>query len=153
MIAVRAAVAADAAAMSAVLISSITELCTADHRNDPDALASWLANKTPEGVAAWFGNPDSVLLVAERSGEIAAIGGYFVSGRAVSLNYVSPRHRFAGVSAAMLTAIESRLGSGAARLDSTQTARRFYESRGWTRAGEPASYRGILAYPMRKVLV
>ena len=38
MIVVRAAVADDAAAMSAVLIASISELCAADHHNNPEIL-------------------------------------------------------------------------------------------------------------------
>ena len=62
--------------MSAVLIASITELCVADHRDDPDILARWLANKTPEGVGEWFGNPANTLLVAEHDGEIAAAGAF-----------------------------------------------------------------------------
>jgi hypothetical protein len=76
VIAIRRAVPADAPAMSAVLIASITELCVADHKNDPAALASWLANKTPEGVGVWFTNPANTILVAERNGEIAACGAY-----------------------------------------------------------------------------
>jgi hypothetical protein len=112
--------------MSAVLIASITELCEADHRNDPQLLAGWRENKSPERVAQWFESPASTLLVAERNGEIAAVGGYFASDRVVSLNYVAPAHRFAGVSTALLAAIEAGLGSGEASLESTQTARRFY---------------------------
>ena len=84
--------------------------------------------------------------------EIAAVGGYFASSRIVSLNYVSPRHRFVGVSSALLAAIESGLGPGEATLESTQTARRFYESRGWQVAGDLAPHRGIDGYPMRKML-
>jgi hypothetical protein len=152
VIAVRRAVPADAPAMSAVLIASITELCVADHHNDPELLAGWLANKTPEGVAAWFGNPDSVLLVAEGEGEIAAVGGYFAAGRRISLNYVSPHHRFIGVSKAMLAALEAGLGPGEAQLDSTATARRFYEACAWEVAGEPTTHRGIAGWPMRKVI-
>ena len=47
MITIRKAEPADVAAMSRVLIGSITDLCTADHRNDPEILAGWLRNKTP----------------------------------------------------------------------------------------------------------
>ena len=152
MILIRRANPADAPAMSAVLITSITDLCALDHRNDPHLLASWRENKSPDRVAQWFETPASTLLVAERDGEIAAVGGYFATSRTVSLNYVSPRHRFAGVSSALLAAIEEGLGPGEAHLESTQTARRFYESRGWAVAGELAPHRGIEGYPMRKVL-
>jgi hypothetical protein len=151
VILVRNARLGDAPAMSAVLIASITELCIADHRNDPDVLAGWLANKTPEGVAMWFGNPESTLVVAEHWGEIAAVGG-FNRAREITLNYVSPSHRFAGVSTALLEGLELGLGAGEARLNSTETARRFYERRGWKVVGDTAKHRGIDGHPMRKVL-
>ena len=121
MITVRQAVPADAEAMSKVLIASITELCVADHQGNPDRLASWLANKTPEGVAAWFANPENTILVAERNGEIAACGA-FNRSREINLNYVSPKHRFAGLSRALLAAMEAALGPGEVTLTSTRTA-------------------------------
>lgn len=151
MIIVRPATLDDVPAMSAVLIASITELCVADHKNNPEALASWLTNKTPEGVAKWFASPTSTLLVAERDGEIAAVGSYS-DERKILLNYVSPRHRFAGVSKTMLGAMEERLGPGEARLDSSATARRFYLDAGWTENGPPEPYQFVPGYPMRKVL-
>ncbi len=151
MITLRRAVPDDAVAMSAVLIASITELCIADHHNDLDALASWLANKSPEGVEKWFANPANTLLVAERAGEIAAVGGYNTE-RLIILNYVSPRHRFVGVSKTMLAALETGLGPGEARLESSQTARRFYLDAGWEESGPPEPHRFIPGYPMRKVL-
>jgi hypothetical protein len=49
---IRDAVPADAAAACAVLRRSIVELCGLDHRSDPEILARWLANKTPEIVAS-----------------------------------------------------------------------------------------------------
>ena len=137
--------------MSAVLIASITELCAADHRHDPEALASWLANKTPEGVLAWFANPANTLLVAEREGGLAAVGGYNAE-RQIILNYVSPQHRFAGVSKAILAAMERDLGAGEASLDATLTARPLYLAAGWEEAGPPRPYRFVAGYPMRKVL-
>ena len=134
-----------------MLIASITELCAADHRNNPEALASWPANKSPEGVGVWFANPANTILVAERDGEIAACGA-FNTGRKIILNYVSPQHRFAGVSKALLEAMEAALGAGEARLDSTLTARPFYLAAGWEEAGPPEPYRFVPGYPMRKVL-
>jgi hypothetical protein len=151
VISVRKAVLADAAAMSVVLTASITELCAADHKNDRVALASWLANKTPEGVAMWFANPANTILVAEHDGEIAACGA-FNTDRKIILNYVSPRHRFIGASKALLNAMERALGPGEATLDSTKTARRFYLDAGWQEAGPPAPYRHVEGHPMRKVL-
>jgi hypothetical protein len=148
VIAVRLAEPRDAAAISALLIDSITQLCAADHRNDPEILARWLANKTPEGVGLWFANPDNTMLVAEREGELAAAGAFNVS-REIILNYVAPAHRFMGVSSALLAAIEASLGPGEAMLTSTATARQFYRSRGWIETGDQA---GMTAYPMRKML-
>lgn len=151
MIAVRPAVPADAAAMSAVLVASITELCVADHDNDPKALAAWLANKSPEAMAQWFANPDNRLFVAERDGEIAAVGGYN-GARRIILNYVAPRHRRSGVSRALMEALEAELGPGEITLDSTVTARDFYRALGWEDAGPPTACGLVPGYPMRKVL-
>ena len=151
MIAIRPAVLEDADAMSAVLIASITELCAADHRNDPEAVASWLSNKSPDRIAEWFANPASTLLVAERNGEIAAVGA-FNADRMIILNYVAPQHRFAGVSKALLVAMEKALGPGEATLDSTLTARPFYLAAGWHEAGPPKPYRRVDGYPMRKLI-
>jgi hypothetical protein len=151
VILVRPATLDDVPAMSAVLIGSITELCVADHRNNPEALASWLANKTPEGVSKWFANAANTLLVAERVGELAAVGAYNTE-RKIILNYVSPKHRFMGVSKAMLAGLEAGLGPGEATLDSSKTARRFYLDAGWMESGPPEPYKFVPGYPMRKLL-
>lgn len=151
MIVVRRAERADVPAMSEVLIASITALCVADHGNRPEAVSRWLSNKTPEGVLAWFDNAENTILVAERDGRLAAAGA-FNAGREIILNYVSPDHRFAGVSSALLSAMEEGLGPGAARLSSTVTAHRFYLARGWADTGALERYAGMIAYPMRKTL-
>lgn len=151
MIRVRAATRGDAPAMSDLLIASITALCVADHQNRPDAVARWLANKTPEGVLKWFDNAANSLFVAERDGALAATGA-FNTRRQIILNYVAPEHRFAGVSKALLAAMEQSLGPGEASLASTATARRFYRTMGWTETGETELWAGMVAYPMRKLL-
>ena len=151
MISVRPAVPADAEAMSDLLVASITALCVQDHGNRPEAIAPWLANKTPDGVRNWFANPDSRLFVVEHDGVIAAAGG--INGkREITLNYVSPEHRFVGASSALLLAMEAALGPGEATLTSTRTAHRFYLRRGWIDDGEVERHAGMVAYPMRKRL-
>ncbi len=130
MIIVRAATRADATDISELLIASITMLCGPDHHDDPAALAAWLANKTPAGVRKWFASPDMKLLVAERDGDIAAVGAISTS-REIRLNYVAPAHRFAGVSKVLLKTMEVELGPGEATLTSTATAHRFYRRMGW----------------------
>lgn len=151
MIAVRPGTLADIDAMSDLLVASITALCVEDHHNRPEAVSRWLANKTPDGVRQWFANPHNRLFVAERDGVIAVTGGCNVK-REIILNYVSPEHRFAGMSSALLGAMEAALGPGEATLTSTVTARRFYLARGWSDAGAVERYAGMIAYPMRKML-
>jgi GNAT superfamily N-acetyltransferase len=151
VISVRRATRADADAMSDVLVASITALCIEDHENRPETVARWLANKTSEGVRKMFGNAHAALFVAEVDGAIAAVGCIFDS-REIALNYVSPEHRFIGVSKALLQAMEGALGPGEATLTSTMTAHRFYRRTGWVDAGEPKNYAGMVAYPMRKLL-
>jgi GNAT superfamily N-acetyltransferase len=74
----------------------------------------------------------------------------------VTLNYVAPTVRFRGVSAALLTALEARAvarGARRATLLSTETAHRFYLSRGYEDAGVPQRKFGTTAsYPMTKML-
>ena len=154
MIAIRPAGPADAPAMSAVLTASIRDLCTADHRNDPEILAGWLRNKTPEMVLEMLERPGAQFLVAEHDGEIAAVG--CLNGPdEIGLNYVAPAHRFRGASKALLAALEERIrqsGAAVATLTSTGTAHRFYLANGWEDAGPAEADRGMLCYPMEKRL-
>jgi GNAT superfamily N-acetyltransferase len=123
----------DAAAACEVLRRSITELCAADHHNDPAWLAGWLANKTPENVAAWITDPGNVVYVAVDSGRIAGVAAMNKTGR-ISLNYVSPDARCRGVSKALLAALEAKaadLGLTRCTLESTKTALGFYRAAGY----------------------
>jgi GNAT superfamily N-acetyltransferase len=138
--------------MSAVLTASIRELCRADHRDDPRLIARWMANKTPAGVGAMLANPGLHLFVAEHGGQLAAVGAIFPAKREVALNYVDPAYRFAGLSRALLAAMEDALGRGEARLDSTVTAHRFYCAAGWQDADGATGHFGLPSRPMRKVL-
>jgi GNAT superfamily N-acetyltransferase len=152
---IRDATPADAPEACDVLRASISELCAADHDNDPEILNRWLANKTPANVAAWANDPSSSLLVAVEGEAILAVGGVRHPGE-ITLNYVAPRARFRGVSSAILAALEARAAEhGAERvtLQRTENAHRFYQSRGYRDEGPPAGKFGTRAsYPMSKPL-
>jgi GNAT superfamily N-acetyltransferase len=152
---IRDAVAGDAEEACAVLRRSISELCRADHGNDPATLARWLENKTPENVTAWIARPDSSMLVAIENGAIVAIGSATDAGE-ILLNYVSPDARFRGVSRALLAALEARAaerGAERCHLHSTETALRFYHANGYAKDGPPAGKFGMSSgYPMAKSL-
>ena len=154
MITVRSAAAADVPAMSRVMIASITNLAVADHRNDPALVARWTANKTEAGVRKMLGSESISLFVAECDGVIAAVGA-IIEPDTIGLNYVDPAHRFAGVSKALMLAMETvlqRNGIVEGKLHSTETAHQFYLASGWTDAGPPEEAFGMSDYPMRKRL-
>jgi hypothetical protein len=90
----------DAQAACDVLRRSIIELCADDHHGDPEILRQWLANKTPETVAAWISNPATTTLVAVEAGAILGVGLVTATG-VINLNYVSPDGRFRGISRAI----------------------------------------------------
>jgi GNAT superfamily N-acetyltransferase len=152
---IRDALPEDAPAACLVMRRSITELCFADHRNDEEILARWLANKTPEFFLSWMTQPDNSLLVAIDDDEIVAVGSVTDAGK-ITLNYVSPDMRFRGVSRALLAALEARAGQrGNTRctLTSTETARRFYFANGYVETGAPLREFGAnSSYPMSKTL-
>ena len=130
---IREARAADAADACALLRRSIAELCEADHRGDAQFLSDWLANKTPENVAAWISDPGNVVYVAVDNGKVAGIAAMARAGL-ITLNYVSPDARFKGVSKALLARLEDKaleLGLAQCNLASTKTAERFYRAAGY----------------------
>ena len=106
-VAIRDAAPDDAVAACHVLRESISRLCVADHRNDPAILNAWLANKTPEIVAAWATQKGNSLLLAVEGDAVLAVGSVTDAGE-ITLNYVAPAARFRGVSRALLKALEAR---------------------------------------------
>jgi GNAT superfamily N-acetyltransferase len=152
---IRDAVADDADEVCTVLRRSIAELCDADHGNDPAILARWLDNKTPENVSVWIARPDASLLVAVDGGAIVAVG-MVTDGGEILLNYVSPDARFRGASRTLLAALEARAverGAGQCRLESTETAYRFYRANGYVEDGPPTGKFGMSSgYRMAKSL-
>jgi len=151
---IRDAVVDDAPAACQVLRRSISELCIADHQNDPTILSRWLSNKTPDIVSSWIAAPDDSVLVAVEEGTILAVGAVTNEGH-INLNYVSPDARFRGVSRALLRALEARAiarGNARCTLNSTITAHKFYLGNGYVTNGPPTQKYGTGGYPMSKQL-
>jgi GNAT superfamily N-acetyltransferase len=150
---IRDATVADAAAACEVMRASIAELCVADHHNDPEILGRWLASKTPENLAAWITDPEASMLLAVEGDVVLAVGAVRNDGE-ITLNYVSPAARFRGASSALLGALEARAkerDNTHCKLLSTDTAHRFYLSRGYVGRGEPQHKFGTSSsYPMLK---
>ena len=74
-----------------VIRRSISELCEADHRNDPEILRRWLANKTPEIVGSWIIKPGNSVLVAVDDDSILAVGRSPTRVRSLSTMYLRTR--------------------------------------------------------------
>lgn len=152
---IRDAAPEDADAACHVLRESISRLCVADHGNDLAIMKAWLANKTPETVAAWATQKGNSLLLAVEDDAVLGVGSVTDAG-AITLNYVAPDARFRGVSRALLSALEARaVGRGNTRctLISTETAHRFYRSAGYIDDGVPQGKFGTNSgYPMSKVI-
>jgi GNAT superfamily N-acetyltransferase len=153
---IRDAVAEDAPAACQVLRRSISELCVADHGNDPTILMRWLSNKIPEIVASWMVHPANSVLVAVERETILAVGAVTDAGE-ITLNYVSPDARFRGVSRSLLGALEARAierDNARCMLTSTETARRFYHANGYAEDRSLAGkFGGPASYAMSKLLV
>jgi GNAT superfamily N-acetyltransferase len=151
---IRDAILDDASAACEVMRRSIIELCAADHRNDPAILERWLSNKTPEIFRTWIRPGNSILVAIDTDTDgILAVGCVTDDGE-IALNYVSPDARFRGASAALLAELEQRAierGNERCRLESTETARRFYRDRGYSEEGLADRRFGTTSgYPMSK---
>ena len=153
---IRDATPEDADAACRVLRESILQLCVADHRNDSAILNAWLANKTPEIVAAWAVQEGNSLLLAVEGDAVLGVGSVTDAGE-ITLNYVAPDARFRGVSLALIKALEARAverGNRRCTLTSTETAHRFYQTIGYIDDGARAGKFGTRSsYSMSKEIV
>ena len=155
MFTVRQAERGDAEAAVDVVRRSIMELCTADHRGDPDTIAKWLSNKTVQHFASWFANEDNFCVVAETSGQLLGVG-LLQRGGEIVLFYLAPSAQRQGIGTAIHCALEEKgksWGLLKLKLDSTLLACPFYERLGYRSAGAARSRFGVLqSYPYEKTL-
>lgn len=150
---VRDATVFDVFDISRVLIESITQLCQADHGNDPDMFAEWIANKSPEDIRLWI-ESGSILSVCDWNGRISAVGLAQANG-GISLLYVAPDAVGHGLGRVLLQALEAQLWQAGHRqihLTATRSALSFYQSQGWSRSGPATNCFGLPGQPMRKLL-
>jgi GNAT superfamily N-acetyltransferase len=155
MFAVRKADPKDAAAAVEVVRRSITELCVADHRGDPDTLAQWLSNKTVPNFASWLADDDNFCVIAEASDRLLGVGLLHRSGE-IMLFYLAPNAQLQGVGKAIHLALEEKAREWELpklTLESTVLARPFYERLGYQSAGAAKPQFGVLlSYPYAKTL-
>jgi GNAT superfamily N-acetyltransferase len=137
-VALRRAGVGDTDAVVTVLRRSITELCVADHRNDPGVLGAWLENKTAENVRTWIESPRTFMVVAEVGGAICGVASLGATG-GILLCYLLPEVQSTGVGRAMLAGLEAearRQGIRELSLESTVSARGFYSAHGFRPRGD-----------------
>ena len=150
---VRSAVDGDAETAVQVVCQSITELCVADHCNDADTLARWLANKTPENFRTWIADLDNFCVVAEVDGKVSGVGLVHRSGK-IKLLYLAPGSQRLGIGRAIYATLEEKARAWGLRklhLDSTAMARSFYEALSYQASGEAqATLRRVAVLPIRK---
>jgi len=155
MIAVRRAEPRDAQAAAKVLRRSITELCVLDHQGDADTLEKWLANKTPQNFLSWLASDDNFCVIAEGDSQVLGVGLLHRSGE-VRLCYLAPGAQRQGIGKAIYLALEEQAKAWELknlRLESTVTARQFYEAMGFQSAGMATAGFGIShCHPYEKPL-
>jgi GNAT superfamily N-acetyltransferase len=155
MIAVRQAEPGDAQAAADVLRRSITELCALDHQGNADTLAKWLANKRPQNFLCWLASGDNFCVIAEDDNQVVGVGRLHRSGE-LRLCYLAPGTQRKGVGKAIYLALEEQgkaWGLRTLRLESTVSARPFYEALGFRPAGMATPGFGIShCHPYEKQL-
>jgi GNAT superfamily N-acetyltransferase len=130
---IRPATEAHAEAACGLVRASIIGLCKADHLNDTLTLQGWLANKTPDNVRHWLTAPGMNAFLAVRDGYMLGVGAVRDDGEIV-LAYVHPHARFQGVTKALVAHMEAVAREKLAErmsLTTTETARPFFEARGY----------------------
>ena len=153
---VRKATADDADAACSAVRRSIAEVCGPDYGHEEKVMTDWLANKTPDNFRWWIEAPDAFSLVAvSDSDDVVGFGRISQAGW-VQVCYIVPEALYQGYGKALLAAMEQQAaqwGLSAVGLNSTITAKAFYERNGYRQTGEPKKMGSTLGdFPMAKNL-
>ena len=155
MIIVRPAKESDADAAITVVRKSIRDLCVADHQNNPETLATWLANKTTQNFVGWISDPDNFCVIAETNGHVLGVG-ILQRGGEILLLYLAPGAQRQGIGRKIHDALEEKAAHWELKslhLDSTALACPFYEALGYRQAGPPVlRFETLRCFPYAKQL-
>lgn len=135
LVLIREAEVADAHQVCDVLRTSIIELCEQDHRGNQKELDDWLENKTVQNCEVWIKNERTNLFVAESNGRVVGVSSINHDGN-IGLCYILPEVKGQGLGGQLLEAAEKSvlgLGIRSFSLESTITAKGFYEYFGYTK--------------------
>jgi len=153
MISIRPAAQTDAVAAIDVVRESITHLCVADHHDDPETLALWLANKTPRNFFNWLSSADIFCAVAESKDRLLGVGILHRRGE-VLMFYLAPGAQRQGIGRTIHSALEKKAAQWeltSLHLDSTALACPFYETLGYRPNGPALARFGVLqCFPYAK---
>ncbi|MFD1694094.1 GNAT family N-acetyltransferase [Roseibium aestuarii] len=133
---------------------SVEELCAADHAGAGPGLDAWLNALATDRIERWITRPGVFLMAVDETTQVLGAVAATTMGE-IALLHVLPEARFQGVSKALLRQLGRALDDlGASHLlvRSPETARRFFEARGFEPAGPAEEREGLRLHPLRKAL-
>lgn len=137
-----------------MLRTSITENCTADHHSDPAYLGPWLENKTVENIHRWLRSSTADTFVAVEGGDVVGVATLGHNGT-IYLCYLLPRALYQGTGRALLQrmcAAAMARGLDTLTVESTRTAKLFYQRNGFRLNAEVQNETGMPVFRMSKKL-
>ncbi|EEH69446.1 MULTISPECIES: GNAT family N-acetyltransferase [Acinetobacter] len=141
----------DSKAILNVIKQSI-ESCSLDHDNNQNVIDEWLSNKTEENIINWINNSYSYMYKKDNK----IVGFILMSkGGVILLNYVLPDYQGDGIGSAMVDFIISLSSSyqiDKIKLESTLTARKFYESKEFVILEETYEHEKLIGFKMERRL-
>ncbi|EFF83972.1 acetyltransferase, GNAT family [Acinetobacter haemolyticus ATCC 19194] len=134
------------------VIKQSIESCSLDHDNNQNVIDEWLSNKTEENIINWINNSYSYMYKKDNK----IVGFILMSkGGVILLNYVLPDYQGDGIGSAMVDFIISLSSSyqiDKIKLESTLTARKFYESKEFVILEETYEHEKLISFKMERRL-
>ncbi|MDR7017345.1 GNAT family N-acetyltransferase [Acinetobacter sp. 3657] len=136
----------DAKVILNVIKKSIVS-CSLDHQDNQNVIDEWLSNKTEENIINWINN--SYSYVYKKDNKI--VGFILMSkGGVILLNYVLPDYQGDGIGSAMIDFIISLSHQlDKITLESTLTAKKFYERKNFIILEEIYEYEKLVGFKMQ----